>query len=99
MELLFNEIGCGADQREDAVTPTLLPTGRPLASTAAESGLRKGCEFLSGTRSPSSLPSPRLQSQWNRGGIGDSLLTFLTRMALAAAIFLAYSVSLMRLAC
>jgi len=36
--------------------------------------------------------------QWNRDGIGDSLLTFLKRLALATAIFRAHSVSLMRLA-
>jgi len=41
--------------------------------------------------------SPRLQ--WNRGGSGDSVLTFRSRVALAAAIFFAHSVSLMGDAC
>jgi len=36
---------------------------------------------------------PRLQ--WNRGGIGDSVLTILSSLALAVAIFFAHSVSLM----
>ena len=79
--------------------PTLLAPGVPLAPTAAESGVGEGCEIRSGTWTGSPLASLCLQIQWNRGGIGDSLLTFLSRLALAVAIFFAHSVSLMRFAC